>query len=59
LRRFSAVAQRLREDLLRDARLMSRFNTTAAVTDAVQRLTGQPPRSLRRHAEDHREALAG
>jgi hypothetical protein len=38
---------------------MSRFNTTAAVTDAVQRLTGQPPRSLRRHAEDHREALAG
>ncbi len=32
---------------------------TAAVTDAVQRLTGQAPRSLRRYAEDHRQALAG
>lgn len=32
---------------------------TAVVTDAVQRLTGQPPRSLRTYAEDHRPLLAG
>ena len=32
---------------------------TAAVTDAVQQLTGQPPRSLRTYAEDHRQLLAG
>lgn len=32
---------------------------TAAVTDAVPRLTGQAARSLRTYAEDHRQALAG
>ena len=32
---------------------------TAAVTDAVQQLTGRPPRSLRTYAEDHRQLLAG
>lgn len=30
---------------------------TAGVTDAVQRLTGQVPRSLRAYAEDHRQDL--
>ncbi|MFG6432527.1 SDR family oxidoreductase [Roseateles sp. LYH14W] len=31
---------------------------TAGVTDAVQRLTGAPPRTLRAYAEDHRQALS-
>jgi uncharacterized protein YbjT (DUF2867 family) len=31
---------------------------TAAVTDAVQRLTGQAPRTLRSYVEDHRQAFA-
>ena len=31
---------------------------TAAVTDAVTRLTGQPARSLRTYAQDHKQALA-
>lgn len=32
---------------------------TARVTDGVQRLTGQAPRSLRQYVADHRAALAG